>query len=105
MSALRSPCDLVTAAAFCGHQWVRTSLTCNSPRTAQRRARSQVLPKLRDFAGRALSWTLAVSGWEACGLSEAAQEASRDFHPIRVLPRDLKIGWQPKPIAHGRECV
>jgi hypothetical protein len=39
-----------------------------------------------------LSSTLAISGWEACGLSEPAQEVPRDFHPILILPRDHKIG-------------
>jgi hypothetical protein len=35
---------------------------------------------------RALSWTLAVLGREACGLREAAEDVSRDFDAVLVLP-------------------
>jgi hypothetical protein len=47
---------------------------------------------VRDILERALSWTLAVSGWEACGLGEAVEDVFRDFDAVLVLPRDLETG-------------
>lgn len=37
-----------------------------------------------------LSWTLALSGGEACGLGEVTEQSLRNFHLILVEPGHFK---------------
>lgn len=39
-----------------------------------------------------LSWSLAISGSEACGVCEAVEQSPRDFHLIPVKPGRFKTG-------------
>ncbi|HKH56273.1 MAG TPA: hypothetical protein VKA58_12540, partial [Propionibacteriaceae bacterium] len=62
----------------CAHQ---------SPLKAASVTKSQAIVQAHLFTGPALAWTLAVLGWEACGLGEAVEDVSWDFNAVLVLPR------------------
>ena len=61
-------------------------------------ATRQTVRRLRDLGDPGLlnpgplSWSLAVSGREACSLCEAVEQRSWDFHLIPVLPGRFKTG-------------
>ena len=51
-----------------------------------------------------LSWSLAISGGEACGLDEAVEQSTRDFHHVSDLLGRFKTG-APQFSADHRQRI